>query len=105
MSKGRRRQGGAKSTDMAVKSKYAVPTQLWSLMRRRRLPLLHVWPTLVEDPRDIVGRSYDGIDYVGLRDIHETMLDPGKSDHPRSAVGVVAQTPRDVAENFYLHAR
>jgi hypothetical protein len=33
-------------------------------------------PTLVEDLLDIVGRSYDGIDYVVLHDIHETMLDP-----------------------------
>ena len=35
----------------------------------------------------------------------ETMLDPGESDHPLAAVGVVAQTPRDVAANFYLHTR
>ena len=33
------------------------------------------------------------------------MLDPGESDHPLAAVGVVAQTPRDVAANFYLHTR
>ena len=26
-------------------------------------------------------------------------------DHPLAAVGVVAQTPRDVAANFYLHTR
>ena len=32
-------------------------------------------------------------------------LDPGESDHPLAAVGVVAQTPRDVAANFYLHTR
>jgi hypothetical protein len=62
-------------------------------------------PTLVEDLLDIVGRAYDGIDYVVLHDIHETMLDPGESDHPLAAVGVVAQTPRDVAANFYLHTR
>ena len=31
------------------------------------------------------------------------MLDPGKSDHPLAAVGVVAQTPCDVAANLYLH--
>ena len=75
------------------------------LTRQRRLPFLHVLPTLVEDLLDIVGRSYDGIDYVVLHDIHETMLDPGESDHPLAAVGVVAQTPRDVAANFYLHTR
>ena len=46
-----------------------------------------------------------GINYVVLHDIHETMLDPGESDHPLAAVGVVAQTPRDVAANFYLHTR
>ena len=67
--------------------------------------LLPVLPTLVEDLLDIVGRSYDGIDYVVLHDIHETMLDPGESDHSLAAVGVVAQTPRDVAANFYLHTR
>ena len=66
---------------------------------------MHVLPTLVEDLLDIVGRSYGGIDYVVLHDIHETMLDPGESDHPLAAVGVVAQTPRDVAANFYLHTR
>jgi hypothetical protein len=31
------------------------------------------------------------------------MLDPGKSDHPLAAVGVVAQTPSNVAANLYLH--
>ena len=91
------------STDMAVKGKYATGSVV-VLTRQRRLPFLHVLPTLVEDLLDIVGRSYDGIDYVVLHDIHETMLDPGESDHPLAAVGVVAQTPRDVAANFYLHA-
>ena len=62
------------------------------LTRQRRLPFSHVLPTLVEDLLDIVGRSYDGIDYVVLHDVHETMLDPGESDHPLAAVGVVAQT-------------
>ena len=66
---------------------------------------MRVSPTLVEDLLDIVGRSYDGINYVVLHDIHETMLDPGESDRPLAAVGVVAQTPRDVAANFYLHTR
>ena len=64
---------------------------------------MHVLPTLVEDLLDIVGRSYDGVDYVILHDVHETMLDPGKSDYPLAAVGVVAQTPSDVGENLYLH--
>ena len=62
-----------------------------------------VLPTLVEDLLDIVGRSYDGIDYVVVHDIYETMLDPGESDHPLAAVGVVAQTPRDVTTDFYLY--
>ena len=65
------------------------------LTRQRRLPFLRVLPTLVEDLLDIVGRSYDGIDYVVLHDIHEAMLDPGESNHPLAALGVVAQTPRD----------
>src|SRR6478609_6560631 len=55
------------------------------LTRQRRLPFLHVLPTLVEDLLDIVGRSYDGIDYVVLHHIHETMLDPSE---PLAAVGV-----------------
>jgi hypothetical protein len=50
---------------------------------------MYVLPTLVEDLLDIVGRPYDGIDYVVLHDIHETMLDPGESDHPLAAVGIV----------------
>ena len=33
------------------------------LTRQRRLPFLHVLPTLVEDLLDIVGPSYDGIDF------------------------------------------
>ena len=33
------------------------------LTRQRSLPFLHVLPTLVEDLLDIVGRSYDGIDF------------------------------------------
>ena len=93
------------STDMAVKGKYAVPAQSWSLRGSGELPFLHVLPTLVEDLLDIIGWSYDGIDYVVLYDVHEAILDPGKSDHPLAAVGVVAQTPRDVAANFYLHTR
>ena len=64
---------------------------------------MHVLPALVEDLLDVVGRPYDGIDHVVLDDVHETMLDPGKSDHPLAAVGVVAQTPCDVAANLDLH--
>ena len=66
---------------------------------------MHVLPTLVEDLLDIVGRPYDGVDYVVLDDVRETMLDPGESNHPLAALGVVAQTPRDVAANIYLHTR
>ena len=64
------------------------------LTRQRRLPFLHVLSTLVEDLLDIVGRSYDGIDYVVLHDIHETMLDPGESDHS-PLHGPLAQAPGD----------
>jgi hypothetical protein len=75
------------------------------LTRQQRLAFLYALPTLVEDLFDVVGRSYDGIDYVVLHDIHEAMLDPGEGDHPLAAVGVVAQTSRDVAADFYLHTR
>jgi hypothetical protein len=64
---------------------------------------LRVLPSLVEDLLDVVGRSYDGVDYVVLDGVHETILDPGKSDHSLAAVGVVAQTPCDVAANLCLH--
>jgi hypothetical protein len=60
-------------------------------------------PTLVCDLVDVVGRPYDGIDHVIMDDVHETMFDPGKSDHPLVAVGVVAQTPCDVIANLNLH--
>jgi hypothetical protein len=59
---------------------------------------MRVLPTLVEDLLDVVGRPYDGIDHVVMDDVHETMLDPGKCDHPLAALGVVAQTPCDVDE-------
>ena len=72
------------------------------LLARQRGPrVLRV--SLVEDLLDIVRRSYDGVDYVVLHDVHETILDPGKSDHPFAAVGVVAQTPCNVAANLCLH--
>src|SRR2546430_2862294 len=66
---------------------------------------MRVLPTLVEDLLDIVGRPYDGVDDVVLDGVHETMLDPCKSDHPLAAVGVVAQTPCDVAANLNFHSR
>jgi hypothetical protein len=73
------------------------------LTRQRGLLFLRVLPSLVEDLLDVVGRSYDGVDYVVLDDVHETILDPGKSDHALAAVGVVAQTPCDVVANPCLH--
>ena len=73
------------------------------LTRQHGLPFLHVLPTLIEDLLDIIGRSDDGIYYVVLHDVHETILDPGKSDHPLAAGGVVAQPPCNVAANLYLH--
>jgi hypothetical protein len=66
---------------------------------------LYALPTLVEDLLNVVGRSYDRIDYVILNDIHEAMLDSGESDYPLAALGVVAQTPCDVAADFHLHTR
>jgi hypothetical protein len=73
------------------------------LTRQHALPFFRVLPTLVEDLLDIIGWSYDGIDYVVLYDVHEAILDPGKSDHPLAAGGVVAQPPCNVAANLYLH--
>jgi hypothetical protein len=61
-------------------------------------------PTLVYDLLDVVGRPYDGVDNVVIDDVHEAMLDPGKSDHSLVAVGMVAQTPCDVIANLNLHA-
>jgi hypothetical protein len=43
---------------------------------------LRISPTLVEDLLDVVGGPYDGVDYVVVNDVHETMLGPRKSDHP-----------------------
>ena len=65
---------------------------------------MRVLLTLVEDLLEVVGRPYDGIDHVVMDDVHETMLDPGKCDHPLAALGVVAQTPCDVAANLNLHS-
>jgi hypothetical protein len=75
------------------------------LARQRGSRFLRVLPTLVEDLFDVVGRTYDGVDYVVLDDVRETMLDPAKGDHPLATVGVVAQTPCDVAANLNLHSR
>ena len=94
---------GASDAPIWPKGRDAVPASVVVLTSQRRLPFLYVLPTLVEDLLDVVGRSYDGVDYVVLDDVHETMLDPGKSDHALAAVGVVAQTPCDVASNLYLH--
>jgi hypothetical protein len=60
-------------------------------------------PTLVCDLLDVVWRPYDGIDHVVMDDVHETMFDPSKNDHPLVAAGVVAQTPCDVIANLNLH--
>jgi hypothetical protein len=60
-------------------------------------------PTLVYDLLDVVGRPYDGVDHVVMDDVHETMFDPGKSDHPLVPVGVVAQTACNVITNLGLH--
>ena len=52
------------------------------LARQRRPRFMRALPTLVEDLLDVVGRPYDGVNYVLLDDVRETMLDPSKSDHP-----------------------
>src|SRR6516162_9538635 len=65
---------------------------------------MRVLLTLVEDLLEVVGRPYDGIDHVVMDDVHETMLDPGKCDHPLAALEVVAQTPCYVAANLNLHS-
>src|SRR2546429_692992 len=75
------------------------------LTRPRGPRSIGVLPTLAEDLLDVVGRPYDGVDYVVLDDVRETMLDPAKGDHPLATVGVVAQTPCDVAANLNLHSR
>ncbi len=75
-----------------------------SLTRPRGPRSIGVLPTLAEDLLDVVGRPYDGVDYVVLDDVRETMLDPAKSDQPLATVGVVAQTPCDVAANLNLHS-
>ena len=64
------------------------------LLARQRGPrFMRVLPTLVDDLLDVVGRPDDGVNHFVLDDVHETMLDPGKSDYPLAAMGVVAQTP------------
>jgi len=60
-------------------------------------------PTLVCDVLDVVGRPYDGVDHVVMDDVHEPMFDPGKSNDPLVAAGVVAQTACDVIANLNLH--
>jgi hypothetical protein len=65
---------------------------------------MRVLPTLVEDLLDVVGRPYDGVHHVVLDHVHETMLDPAKSDHSLAAVGAVTQTSSDVAANLNLHS-
>jgi hypothetical protein len=74
------------------------------LARQRGSRFLRVSPMLREDLLDVVGRPYDGVNHVVLDDVRETMLDPAKSDHPLAVVGVVAQTPCDVAANLNLHS-
>jgi hypothetical protein len=65
------------------------------LTRPRGPGSIGVLPTLAEDLRDVVGRPYDGVDYVVLDDVRETMLDPAKGDHPpRHRAGSRADTVR-----------
>jgi hypothetical protein len=89
-----------------VRSDLRAADDLVLVLARHRGPrFIRVLPTLIEDLLDVVGRPYDGVDHVVLDDIHETMLDPGKSDYPLAAMGIVAQTPCDVVANLNLHFR
>jgi hypothetical protein len=72
------------------------------LRRQRGLRFMRDLSTLAYDFLDVVGRPYDGVDDVVMY-VHETMIDPRKSDHPLVAVGVVAQTPCDAVANLNLH--
>jgi hypothetical protein len=102
----RRQRGSRVVVDKLVRAESRRPrTGLVVLLARQRgSRFLRVLPTLVEDLFDVVGRTYDGVDYVVLDDVRETMLDPAKGDHPLAAVGVVAQTPCDVAANLDSHS-
>ena len=102
----RRQRGSRAVVDKLVRAESRRPrTGLVVLLARQRGSRFpRVSPMLREDPLDVVGRPYDGVDHVVLDDVHETMLDPCKSDHPLAAVGVVAQTPCDVAANLDLHS-
>ena len=90
----RRQRGSRAVVDKLVRAESRRPrTGLVVLLARQRgSRFLRVSPMLREDLLDVVGRSYDDVDHVVLDDVHETMLDPCKSDHPLAAAGVVAQT-------------
>jgi hypothetical protein len=100
-----RRQRGSPWGPSGSKAREAPYGLVVLLARQRRSHFMRALPTLVENLLDVVGRTYDGVDYVVLDDVRETMLDPAKGDHPLATVGVVAQTPCDVAANLNLHSR
>jgi|EndMetStandDraft_8_1072994.scaffolds.fasta_scaffold17406_4 hypothetical protein len=56
------------------------------LRRQRGLRFMRDLSTLAYDLLDVVGRPYDGVDDVVMY-VHETMIDPRKSDHPPSPSG------------------
>src|SRR5262245_3566966 len=88
----------------AVRCSRQAPYGSVLLLARQRGPRFrHILPTLIEGLLDVVGWPYDGVDHVVIDDVHETMLDPGKSDYPLAPVGVVAQTACDVVANLNLH--
>src|SRR5262249_61836693 len=70
------------------------------LARQRGSLFMRGLPTLVCYLLDVVARPYDGIDHVVMDDVHETMFDPGNSDDPLVAMGIVAQTPCDMIANL-----
>ena len=71
---------------MAVKGK-TLYRSVAVLTRQRRLPFLHVLPTLVEDLLDIIGRPYDGIDYVVVTTYMKQCSTPARVITPSPPLG------------------
>lgn len=91
---------GAQSIDFG-------PTRRAAHSRRYRFFLFdstNVTLLAAEAWRNSRGRANERDLPQSQQDVHETMLDPGKCNHPLAALGVVAQTPCDVAANLNLHS-
>ena len=78
---------------MAVKGKYAVPAQSRSLRVSGDCPACMSCRPSLKTLLDIIWRPYDGIDYVVVHDIHETMLDAGVVSQQRPREPIVPQVP------------